>query len=215
MIHRIFNEMKIMGSSICLVAALLVAALVFLAMISGELLNVSCIGFEVIFPFFAAVAVGEWGRTRADGNFAVIAAQSSSLFTWVFTRFTATAAITSLFAMVGMVLTTLIRREMPLGELMLIYFPTAFLLSALSLLVGLCSSGDHTAALACGVVWLMALLVRSLLRIPGVACFYLFVRFGGVQSSIWVVNKVVLCILGLVLCGAARSICNKRLMISH
>lgn len=56
---RAKNELKLMGSSLYIVSFVLVAFLVFLAVFAGELLNVSSLGFEVIFPFYTAVAAGE------------------------------------------------------------------------------------------------------------------------------------------------------------
>lgn len=94
------NELKIMGINLMLISAALVVVSSLLALLGGDLLNLSCISFEVIFPFFSAIAVGEWGKTRADDNYEVIKAQGKSLFAWVLSRFLAVFITVSLFGCV-------------------------------------------------------------------------------------------------------------------
>lgn len=122
------NELKLAGSNFYIICAALLAVLTLFALFAGDLLDLSCIGFEVIFPFFAAIAIGEWGKMRADDNYDVIAAQSKSLFNWVVMRYIAIFSLTSLFAILSMAAVSLIRKEMPLWELVFTYFPTAFFL---------------------------------------------------------------------------------------
>ena len=86
MIRRVWSELKIMGADFFILSAAFTAAIILLSAIAGELLPFYPVSFEVLFPFYAAVAVGEWGKTRADSNYDLIAAQSSSLFRWVLLR---------------------------------------------------------------------------------------------------------------------------------
>ena len=58
MIGRLKSELKIAGSNLYLISAVFVVAFIFLAWFGGDLLNLSILGFEVIFPFFTAIAVG-------------------------------------------------------------------------------------------------------------------------------------------------------------
>ena len=51
--------------------------------------------------------------------------------------------------------------------------------------------------LVCGLLWLVALLTRSLLRLPGVEYVYPFLRFAGDQHAAWLWNKAALAGLGL------------------
>lgn len=97
MIYRIKNELKVAGSNLYIISAVLVIFLIFLAICAGELLNVSSMGFEVIFPFYGAVAVGEWGKTKADDNYDVIAAQSRSVLEWLTIRYIAVMGMVSIF----------------------------------------------------------------------------------------------------------------------
>ena len=91
------NELKIAGTNLFLVSAGICGAVIVLAAAGGELLDLYPVSFEVIFPFFAAVSVGEWARTRADGNFDLIAAQSRSLFAWALKRSAAVFGTVSFF----------------------------------------------------------------------------------------------------------------------
>lgn len=199
MIRRIKNELKIAGINFFLTAAALTAALTAFSFIAGELLDLSCFGFEVIFPFFTAIAVGEWGRTKTDDNFDAIAAQSRSLIKWAALRYLAIFGASSLSAIVSMIIVTRIRCEMPLWELFLIYFPPAFFLSSLSELIGIKCPQEHMAALVCGTLWLALLLARCLLQIPGMEYFYLFIRYAGDPDGIWMPNKCIVGAGGLVL----------------
>lgn len=169
------NEMKIAGINPILISAAVVAAFAMLARFGGDLLNLSCIGFEVIFPFFAAIAVGEWGKTRADDNFDVIAAQGKSLFLWVLSRFAAVFATVCLFAVLGMVIVFLLRNEMSLGEMALMYLSPALFLATLGALLNIFFVQEHISTLICGVIWLVTMLARSLLRFPGAEYFYMFI----------------------------------------
>lgn len=210
MIGRLKSELKIAGSNLYLISAAFVVAFIFLAWLGGDLLNLSNLGFEVIFPFFAAIAVGEWGKTRADENYDVIAAQSKSLFGWVITRYVAIMGTVCVFAVVALTAVTLIRNEMPVWEVFLIFFPTAFFLSSISAFVGVCHSQDHIATLVCGVFWLISLMVRSLLRVPGIQYIYLFIRFAEDPNGIWITNKAILCFFGLLLWGMTFLKCKKQ-----
>lgn len=196
MICRIRNELKIAGSNLYLISMMLVVFLIFLAVFAGELLNVSSMGFEVVFPFYAAVAVGEWGKTRSDDNYDVIAAQSRSLWGWITVRYMAVMGTVSVFAAAGMAIVSLIRSEMTFMEMLLTYFPTAFFLSSLSMWVGIHFEKEHVATTVCGVVWLVFLMAQGLLRIPIVQYFYLFIRFAGIQGNVWIVNIIVLFCIG-------------------
>ena len=128
MIRRATSEIKIIGINFFIISAAFTSALIVLSVIAGELLNFYPVSFEVMFPFFVTIAVGEWGKTRADSNFDMIAAQSNSLFHWVLLRYVITFGISSLFAIFCMMLSSAFRYELPLWELLIIYLPPAFFL---------------------------------------------------------------------------------------
>ena len=98
-------------------------------------------------------------------------------------------AISSLFAVFSMAGASVMRYEMPIWELIVLYFPPTFFLSSLCALLGIICRQDHIATLVCGVIWLIILLTRSLLRFPGLEYVYLFIRFAGDQNNIWLWNK--------------------------
>lgn len=202
------NELKITGSNLYIISTALAAALILFAMFLGNLLDLSSIGFEVIFPFYTAIAIGEWGKTRADDNYDVIASQSQSLFKWVALRYIAIIGTVSLFAVVGSIAVSFIRNEMPVWELLLTYFSTAFFFSSLSALIGVCYSQEHIATLVCGVVWLVGLMTSSLLRLPGVEYLYPFIRFAGDQNGVWLVNKLILFVISLLLWCVVYWVCK-------
>ena len=209
MIRRATSEIKIIGINFFIISVAFTSALIVLSVITGELLNFYPVSFEVMFPFFATIAVGEWGKTRADSNFDMIAAQSNSLFHWVLLRYVITFGISSLFAIFCMMLSSAFRYELPLWELLIIYLPPAFFLSSLCALFGIYYTGEHIATLACGIVWLIVLLVRSLLRISGVEYIYLFIRYADEQNPVWLWNKIIIAAIGLFLWGVIYLKCKK------
>lgn len=210
MIHRLKNEIIITGSNLYIISVAFVAALILFAMFAGDLLDVSSLGFEVIFPFYTAIAIGEWGKAKADDNYDVIAAQSKSVFQWVTVRYIAIMGTVSLFAVAGLIAVSFIRNEKTIWELLLTYFPTALCLSSLSLFIGVSYSQDHMATLVCGVVWLVGLMASSLLRLPIVEYIYPFIRFAGDQSNTWLVNKAILCAISLLLWCVIYRICKNK-----
>lgn len=209
MMRRIRNELRIAGIDPVLLSLAVTAVFILLAAVGGELLNLSVVGFEVMFPIYTSIAVGEWGRIRADENFDLIAAQSVSLFRWVACRFAAVFAETAVFAVAAMLAVSALREEMPVTEMLLLYFPPAFFLSALSVLFGLCCAREHMATLLCGMVWLLTLTARSLLRLPGVEYVYLFLRFAGDENGVWLINRAVLCAGGMLLWLLIRGLCRE------
>jgi len=213
MMHRLLLEEKIMGINALLIFTSLTVVLAVLARFGGELLSLGNIGFEVIYPFMTTIAVGEWGRTRSDTNFDIIAAQSNSLFKWVAIRFWTVFLTGSLFAFISMAIVLFIRSEMAIWEMALIYLPPAFFLSTLCALCGISFSGEHIATLISGVLWILSMLARSLLRIPAVEYVYLFIRYAGDINGIWLMNKIVLTVLGFGLWTVIYLLCRKRVFV--
>lgn len=207
--HRIRNEINIIGINLFLTAAAFTSSLIVLSVISGELLDFYAVSFEVLFPFFTTIAVGEWGKTRADGNFDIIAAQSKSLFGWVLLRYAVSFCISGIFAVSGMIISSAFRYELPLWELLLIYFPLAFFLSSLCALFGIYCTHEHVSTLICGIIWLIVLLTHSLLRIPGIAYFYLFIRYADGRNPVWLWNKGIVTITAFFLWGIIYLKCKK------
>lgn len=199
--ERIESEVKIFGINFFIVSAAFTIATIILSIIAGDMLDFYPVSFEVIFPFFVTIVVGEWGKTRADSNFDVIAAQSKSLFIWVLLRYMIAFAIAGLFAVFSMAGASVVRYEMPIWESIVLYFPPAFFLSSLCSLLGIMCRQEHIAALVCGVIWMIILLTRSLLRFPGLEYVYLFIRFAGDQNNIWLWNKGIIVLAGFFLWG--------------
>lgn len=197
--RRIKNELKILGINPVLILLSIVVIFTLLSIFGGNLLYLSNIGFEVIFPVFTAIAVSEWVKIRADDNFDIIAAQSASLFQWILYRFIAVFALVAMFSLLSMFLVSVLRHELPVLQMFLLYFSPAFFLSTISVLFGVFFSQEHIATLTCGMIWLFALMARSLLKVTGVEYIYFFICYAGDSNGIWLVNKAILCMLGLLI----------------
>ncbi len=109
--------------------------------------------------------------------------------------------IGSIFTVISLFADHILRCTLPLWELLVIYLPPTFFLSSLCALLGIFFTQEHIATLICGIVWLIVLLIRSLLRLPGVEYIYLFIRYADSQDSIWLWNKGIITTAGFFLWG--------------
>ena len=96
-----------------------------------------------------------------------------------------------------------------LGEMLLLCLPTGFFFASVAALVGSLSPQEHLATLVCCLLWLAALLTRSLLRLPGVEYVYPFLRFAGDQHGVWLWSKAALAGIGLLLWAALGLLAEK------
>ena len=135
-------EAKIVGINPLWISALLTAAFLIVCATGGDNVNWGYLGFEVIFPFYTAIAVGEWCRTRADQMFDVISAQGKSIFLWIVRRFLLLFVTVTVFAVVGIFGTVTITQASA-GDLLLTFLPTAFFLSSVCIALSLLSSVPH------------------------------------------------------------------------
>ncbi|NLY96550.1 MAG: hypothetical protein GX082_03835 [Clostridiaceae bacterium] len=189
---QIKSELMILGINPILILAFLVVVFTLIAIFAGEMLNLSLIGFEVIFPFIAAIFIGEWGKIKADDNYDMIAAQGKSLISWVLYRSVTVFATVTFFVVLCMAIVFHIRSEIPLQEMILIYLSPAFMLSTLTVLCNLIFTHEHVSTLVCGMIWLLAMLSKSMLRYPMTEYIYLFIRYSGDRNGIWLINKSVI-----------------------
>ena len=206
-------EAKIMGINPFWISALLTAAFLIVCSTGGDNVNWGYLGFEVLFPFYMAVAVGEWCRIRSDQIFDVISAQGKSLFLWIVRRFLILFVTVTAFAVIGMLGTVVITKAASIGELLLTFLPTAFFLSSVCIFLSVLSSIPHIPTMAVGVIWLFSIMSMSLLRFRPIQYLYLFIRFAGVGSSTWILNKLVLLVTGLILWLCVFIVCQKRLWV--
>lgn len=159
------------------------------------------------------IAIGEWCRTRSDQMFDVISAQGKSLFLWVVRRFLLLFVAITAFAVLGMVGISVITKTISIGKLLLIFLPTAFFLSSVCVFLSMLSGVPHISTMAVGVIWLFSIMSMSLLRFQPIQYFYLFVRFAGIDNSVWIVNKIILLLIGAALWLGVFIICKKRFWI--
>ena len=207
---QLFYEYRIIGINAVLILLSVALAIVFLSVIGGDLLNLSYLGYEVIAPFVAAIAVCEWGKTRADENFDIVSSQSKSLFNWVLTRTAAAFSVTGFFILASMIAVSFIRSELPFWELVLLYFPPALFLSSVGSLLGICFVQEHISTMICGTIWIVSMLAHSLLRIPLIEYGYLFIRFVGDQNNVWIYNKMILFGISIALWLLIYLVCKRK-----
>ena len=203
-------ESKIAGINPFWISALLTITFLFVCGTGGNDVNWGYLGFEVLFPFYAAVVISEWCKTRTDPMFEVISAQSKSLFGWIVRRFALLFGAVCVFAFLGMLGMSIIKGERSIPDLLLTFFPVAFLLSSTSIFISLLWNALHIPAMAVGVLWLFSIMCMSLLRFAPIQYFYLFIRYAGVSGAVWIVNKIILLSIGIILWLGIACFCKKR-----
>lgn len=203
-------ESKMIGMNPFWISVLLTTAFLIVSTTGGSNVDWGYLGFEVIFPFYAAIVIGEWCKTRTDPMFDVIAAQTNALFIWVARRFLLLFGITTSFSILGIIGITAITQTARGGELMLIFLITGFFLSSLCVFLSLLISVPHIPTMMVGVTWLFSLMSMSLLRFRIIQYCYLFARFVGINNPIWVINKLFLLLVSCMLWIGIYFICRKR-----
>lgn len=203
-------EGKIMGINPLWISALLTAAFLFVCGTGGNNINWGYLGFEVLFPFYAATVIGEWCKTRTDPVFEVISAQGKSLFGWIVRRFVLLFGAVCAFAFAGMAGAAVIKGGNSIPDLLFAFFPTAVFLSSVSVFISLLGDVPHVPAMAVGVLWLFSIMCMSLLRFSPIQYFYPFIRYAGIGSVVGIVNKIILLSISAILwCGIA-ALCKNR-----
>ena len=203
-------EWKITGINPVWISALLTGAFLAVCATGGDNLHWGYLGFEVIFPFYMSVVIGEWCQTRTDPMFEVISAQGKSVFGWILRRFLLLFCLVAIFAMIGIGGVVLLKPNMSALDLLLTFLPTAFFLSSISAFVSMLASVPHISSMVSGVVWLFSIMTMSLLRFAPIRYFYLFVRYAGINGVLGLLNKLVLFLAGIALWIAIYFICRKR-----
>lgn len=203
-------ESKIIGINPIWISVLLIGTFLIVCATGGNNVHWGYLGFEVIFPFYTAVIVGEWCKTRTDPMFEVICTQGKPLFYWILRRFVFLFGLACAFVFIGILGVTFLRENMNILDLILTFFPTAFMLSSLCVLVSLLGKIAHIPTMLTGVFWLFSIMAISLLRIAPIRYIYLFARYAGINGNVGIANKIILSFFGLFLWWVIFVICKRR-----
>lgn len=208
-------EREIIGFNLYWISILVVGVFLILRSMGGNLINWNTLGFEVVFPFYAAIMIGECVKTRSDPMFEVFEAQNRSLFRWIFMRYLYTFVIVGVLVVIGMIVNQAMDSAFSLDKFLFVYLSTSFFLSSLAVLCSMFTKSSHTAVAVCGIYWLFSMLTKSLLRISFVPYVYLFIYFADESSSILFLNKCILTVIGIVMWLIVWLLCKKRIAITQ
>jgi len=192
-------------------AAILVAFIVF-CMIGGDLVNWPLLGFEVILPFLIAILVCEWVQTLSDPMIDVIIVHSESLFRWVMGRYLVVAGISGVMCIICMLGLRLWVLDFSLMEMIFIFMVTTFFFTSIGVFSSFLSTQPHVPAAVCGMIWLLTLMAKSMIRFPMVAYLYPLLRFADPDTGIWLANKKILLAISICL-WLSYLICRRRRII--
>lgn len=208
---RLQLEAQIAGPNPLWITAALMAAIGVLCATAGDLVNISMLAFEVIFPFYTGICVAEWGKIRTDSAFETIAAQSKSVFRWIMGRFLCVFSTVGLFAVAGIAMCCFLRNEAEFGHLLWVYFVTALLFGSLSALGSLLSRIEHLAVALSGMVWLFFMAAQAMLeQVPSTRYYYPFLRLIAPDDQLWPINKALLLGISLACWALIYVICRIR-----
>lgn len=207
-------EGKIIGINPLWISVLVIGTFLVVCVTGGTNVNWSYLGFEVIFPFYMAVMIGEWCKIRTDPVFDLISAQGKSLFGWIVHRFATLFAGMCLMIFIGLLLFSFISEGVSFFDIIDIIFTflsTSFFLSSICVFISIFCDVPHIPTMIVAVFWLFSFMIMSLLRFKPIQYFYLFPRYAGISDSVWIINKIILMFIGAVLWLSIFVVCKKRI----
>jgi len=176
----------------------------------GDLVNWHVLGFEVVFPFLIAILVCEWVQTLSDPMIDIIIVHSKSLFSWVAGRFLVVTGIPGVICIICMLGLRLFILDFPFTEMFFIFMVTTFFFTSIGVFSSFLSKQPHVPAAVCGIIWLMTLMAKSMIRFPVVAYLYPLLRFADPDAGMWLVNKMTLLAISLCMWLPIYFVCRKR-----
>ena len=171
-------ESKKCGVNILLITSAVLIAFTVLCITGGDLVNLSLLGFEIICPFLIALLVSEWVQTLSDPMIDVVIVHSKSLFAWVVGKFFVVAGISGALCIVCMLWLRLWVLDFLLIQTLFIFAVTTMFFTSIGVFSSFLSKQPHVPAAVCGIIWLLALMVNSLIRFPIIsACLWARIYF--------------------------------------
>lgn len=183
-------EINLIEKNIYIISLALIVVISIIGSLAGEKLKWGIISFEVILPIYASIASIEWAKAKSDPIYEVTKSINYSLFFWYALRVIIVESIVFIFTVVG-ILYFRVLYPFSIIEMIYTYIATAMLWVTISALL-IVRFENISIALACTCsLWVIALLVRGLLRIPIVRLIFPLIRFAGVTED-WLYNKTLL-----------------------
>lgn len=210
MLSVMMIERKRCGVNITLITATVLIAFIAFCMLDGDLVSWPLLGFEVIFPFLIAILVCEWVQTLSDPMIDVVIVHSKSLFRWVLGRYLVVVGISGVMCIICMLGLWIYILNFSLMEMVFIFIVTTFFFTSIGMLSSFLSKQPHAPSAVCGIIWLMTLIAKSMIRFRVVAYMYPLLRFADQDTKIWIVNKMILLAVSICLWLLIYYICRKR-----
>ncbi len=192
-------ECKKCGVNITWITAAVLTVFIIFCTMGGDLVNWPLLGFEVIFPFLIAILICEWVQTLSDPMIDVIIVHSKSLFKWVAGRFLVVVGISGVLCIICMLGLRLYILDFSFIEMVFIFTVTTFFFTSLGVFSSFLSKQPHVPVAVCGILWLLTLMVKSMIRFPVVAYLYPLLRFADPDTEIWLANKMILLAISICL----------------
>jgi len=203
-------EIRKCGINVVWITAAVLVAFIILCITGGDLVNLPVLGFEVMCPFLIAILVCEWVETLSDPMIDVIWVHSKSLFQWVLNRFIVVAGISGTLCALCMFCLRLWVLDFSLVELSFVFIATAFFFTSIGVFTSFLTKQPHVPAVVCGMIWLFALMARSLIRLSVIAYIYPLLKFADNDTEMWITNKIILLTVSVCLWLWIYFICRKR-----
>ncbi len=213
MLSIMIIEGKKCRANIALITTAVLMAFTVLCITGGDLVSLPILGFEVIFPFLIAILVCEWVPTLSDPMIEVIVVQSKSLFKWVTGRFLVVTGISIVLCITCMLGLWFWVLNFSLLEVLFIFMVTTFFFTSIGIFSSFLSKQSHVPSAVCGIIWLLTLMAKSMIRFPAVAYLYPLLKFVDANNKIWLENKIILMGIGICLWILIYLICRKRRII--
>jgi hypothetical protein len=193
--RRIGHKLWILPVSVLLV-------IVIGSFFAGDLVDYSALSFELIYPLFTAVAVGEWCPVRRDDAIDIIGAQTTSLRHFVTIRFLVVYTAVILPSIPAILSVVRIRSESGFSHSPLMCLAPSFFLSVLALAVNTFNFENHTSSMIVGLFWMTILVTRNFIierELHWIDLFYVF--NGGWNRDEFIINRSLFILTGVVIFG--------------
>jgi hypothetical protein len=207
-------EWKKCGVNITWITATVLIAFIILCAMGGDLVNWPLLGFEVILPFLIAILACEFTQTLSDPMIDIVIVHSKSLFKWVLGRFLVVVGLSGTLCLICMLGLRLCIFDFSLIEMLFIFIVTTYFFTSIGVFSSFLSKQPHIPAAICGIIWLLTLMVKSMIRYPVVAYLYPLLRFVDPDTEIWLTNKMILLAISICLWLSIYFVCRKRRIIS-
>lgn len=203
-------ESKIIGFNYLWVNILVFIIFTLLILTSGNNIDLITLFFEIFMPCYMMIVICETVKIRFDPVIENILINAVSYFSLVVRRFFITFGLISLLSILYMCSLKMFLRDFSIVEMILTFISPSFFISSFGLIFSFTFNNEYAGSIAGGLLWLFNILARALMQKGVLRFFFMFEASFSSISIVWLINKLVLIMLGFILWYFIYSFCRER-----